>query len=82
VIFTNFVRQNCLVLWTSNHISDVQDMLHSSILPHEDLWRRCVLTLFWNHQCILNDRFKSSFLKSLKIVAVDELHYYSGLLGT
>ncbi|TFK54805.1 P-loop containing nucleoside triphosphate hydrolase protein [Heliocybe sulcata] len=38
------------------------DMLHTSILPHEDLWRR--------------------FLKNLKIVAVDELHYYSALFGS
>ncbi|THH10992.1 hypothetical protein EW146_g8195 [Bondarzewia mesenterica] len=38
------------------------DMIHTSILPHEDLWRR--------------------FLKNLKLVAVDELHYYSDLFGS
>ncbi|CDO70744.1 hypothetical protein BN946_scf184798.g59 [Trametes cinnabarina] len=38
------------------------DMLHASILPHEDSWRR--------------------FLKNLKIVAVDELHYYHGIFGS
>ncbi|KAF8475426.1 P-loop containing nucleoside triphosphate hydrolase protein [Gautieria morchelliformis] len=51
-----WIRENASVIFTNF------DMLHSSILPHEDLWRR--------------------FLQSLKIVAVDELHYYSGLLGT
>ncbi|KAJ7093176.1 P-loop containing nucleoside triphosphate hydrolase protein [Mycena epipterygia] len=38
------------------------DMLHASVLPHEDLWR--------------------TFLKNLKVFAVDELHYYSGVLGS
>ncbi|EPQ58049.1 P-loop containing nucleoside triphosphate hydrolase protein [Gloeophyllum trabeum ATCC 11539] len=38
------------------------DMLHASLLPHEDLWRR--------------------FLKNLKLVAVDELHYYHQLFGS
>ncbi|KAI9064267.1 P-loop containing nucleoside triphosphate hydrolase protein [Trametes sanguinea] len=38
------------------------DMLHASVLPHEDSWRR--------------------FLKNLKIVAVDELHYYHGIFGS
>ncbi|KAL7283261.1 hypothetical protein ACG7TL_002690 [Trametes sanguinea] len=38
------------------------DMLHASVLPHEDTWRR--------------------FLKNLKIVAVDELHYYHGIFGS
>ncbi|KAF9456135.1 P-loop containing nucleoside triphosphate hydrolase protein [Collybia nuda] len=38
------------------------DMIHTSILPHEDLWRR--------------------FLKDLKLLVVDELHYYTGLLGS
>ncbi|KAL1947966.1 hypothetical protein VTO73DRAFT_13690 [Trametes versicolor] len=40
----------------------VEDMIHASILPHEDAWRR--------------------FLKNLKIVAVDELHYYHGIFGS
>ncbi|KAJ6618312.1 DEAD/H helicase [Mycena sp. CBHHK59/15] len=38
------------------------DMIHASILPHEDLWR--------------------TFLKNLKLFALDELHYYTGLLGS
>ncbi|KAI0807176.1 P-loop containing nucleoside triphosphate hydrolase protein [Fomes fomentarius] len=38
------------------------DMIHASILPHEDTWRR--------------------FLKNLKLVAVDELHYYFGIFGS
>ncbi|KAF8644124.1 hypothetical protein AX16_008653 [Volvariella volvacea WC 439] len=38
------------------------DMIHASILPHEDVWRQ--------------------FLKNLKLLVVDELHYYSGLLGS
>ncbi|EJD05721.1 DEAD/H helicase [Fomitiporia mediterranea MF3/22] len=38
------------------------DMLHASILPHEENWRQ--------------------FFKALKLVAVDELHYYSGVFGT
>ncbi|KZV84071.1 hypothetical protein EXIGLDRAFT_727691, partial [Exidia glandulosa HHB12029] len=38
------------------------DMVHTAILPHEDIWRR--------------------FLKNLKVVAVDELHYYTGLYGS
>ncbi|KAK7440243.1 ATP-dependent 3'-5' DNA helicase [Stygiomarasmius scandens] len=38
------------------------DMIHVSILPHEDLWR--------------------SFLKNLKLFVVDELHYYSGNMGS
>ncbi|KAF5373039.1 hypothetical protein D9758_001725 [Tetrapyrgos nigripes] len=38
------------------------DMIHVSILPHEELWR--------------------SFLKNLKLFVVDELHYYSGNMGS
>ncbi|KAF5391897.1 hypothetical protein D9757_001704 [Collybiopsis confluens] len=38
------------------------DMIHVSILPHEELWR--------------------SFFKNLKLFVVDELHYYSGTLGS
>ncbi|TDL27249.1 DEAD/H helicase [Rickenella mellea] len=38
------------------------DMIHASILPHEDTWRK--------------------FLKNLKLVAVDELHYYSNIFGS
>ncbi|KDQ60612.1 hypothetical protein JAAARDRAFT_555490 [Jaapia argillacea MUCL 33604] len=50
------IRETTSVIFTNF------DMLHASILPHEDLWRR--------------------FLKNLKIVAVDELHYYSDLFGS
>ncbi|KIJ17065.1 hypothetical protein PAXINDRAFT_111778 [Paxillus involutus ATCC 200175] len=38
------------------------DMIHASILPHEELWR--------------------TFLKNLKLLAVDELHYYADLFGS
>jgi hypothetical protein len=53
-------------------------MIHAAILPHEDLWRRYVLLSFpksaihWLQFC--------RFLKNLKIVAVDELHYVSVML--
>ncbi|KAG8875050.1 hypothetical protein FRB97_005471 [Tulasnella sp. 331] len=40
---------------------NASDMLHITILPQEDKWRR--------------------FLKNIKIVVVDELHYYHGTLG-
>ncbi|TFY81755.1 hypothetical protein EWM64_g2254 [Hericium alpestre] len=50
------IRENASIIFTNF------DMIHASILPHEDLWRR--------------------FLKNLKIVAVDELHYYHGLFGS
>ncbi|KAJ7349276.1 DEAD/H helicase [Mycena albidolilacea] len=50
------IRETASVIFTNF------DMIHASILPHEDLWR--------------------TFLKNLKIFAVDELHYYSGLLGS
>ncbi|KAJ7871484.1 P-loop containing nucleoside triphosphate hydrolase protein [Mycena olivaceomarginata] len=49
------IRETASVIFTNF------DMVHASILPHEDLWR--------------------TFLKNLKVFAVDELHYYSGLLG-
>ncbi|KAF7338638.1 DEAD/H helicase [Mycena venus] len=50
------IRETASVIFTNF------DMIHASILPHEDLWR--------------------TFLKNLKVFAVDELHYYSGLLGS
>ncbi|KAI0928397.1 hypothetical protein AcW1_005652 [Taiwanofungus camphoratus] len=50
------IRESASVIFTNF------DMLHASILPHEDLWRR--------------------FLKNLKLVAVDELHYYSNVFGS
>ncbi|KAJ7702373.1 hypothetical protein B0H17DRAFT_923441 [Mycena rosella] len=50
------IRETASVIFTNF------DMIHASILPHEDLWR--------------------TFLKNLKIFAVDELHYYSGVLGS
>ncbi|KAH9946253.1 P-loop containing nucleoside triphosphate hydrolase protein [Epithele typhae] len=49
------IRESASVIFTNF------DMLHASILPHEDTWRR--------------------FLKNLKLVAVDELHYYHGTFG-
>ncbi|OCH95579.1 P-loop containing nucleoside triphosphate hydrolase protein [Obba rivulosa] len=51
------IRESASVIFTNF------DMLHTSILPHEDLWRR-------------------RFLKNLKLVAVDELHYYSNIFGS
>ncbi|KAI0336366.1 DEAD/H helicase [Cubamyces sp. BRFM 1775] len=50
------IRESASVIFTNF------DMIHASILPHEDTWRR--------------------FLKNLKIVAVDELHYYHGIFGS
>ncbi|KAJ7756837.1 P-loop containing nucleoside triphosphate hydrolase protein [Mycena maculata] len=50
------IRETASVIFTNF------DMIHVSILPHEDLWR--------------------TFLKNLKVFAVDELHYYSGVLGS
>ncbi|KAI8998791.1 DEAD/H helicase [Trametes punicea] len=50
------IRETASVIFTNF------DMIHASILPHEDSWRR--------------------FLKNLKIVAVDELHYYHGIFGS
>ena len=52
-------------------------MLHASILPHEEQWRK--------YGRILTDASPVyrlyRFLKNLKMVVVDELHYYSGTLG-
>ncbi|KAI0736617.1 P-loop containing nucleoside triphosphate hydrolase protein [Fomitopsis betulina] len=50
------IRESASVIFTNF------DMLHASILPHEDLWRR--------------------FLKNLRLVAVDELHYYTNIFGS
>ncbi|KAG2061268.1 DEAD H helicase [Suillus hirtellus] len=50
------IRETASVIFTNF------DMLHASILPHEELWR--------------------TFLKNIKLVAVDELHYYSNLFGS
>ncbi|KAI0709033.1 P-loop containing nucleoside triphosphate hydrolase protein [Earliella scabrosa] len=50
------IRETASVIFTNF------DMIHASILPHEDTWRR--------------------FLKNLKLVAVDELHYYYGIFGS
>ncbi|PFH49106.1 hypothetical protein AMATHDRAFT_76387 [Amanita thiersii Skay4041] len=50
------IRESASVIFTNF------DMLHASILPHEETWR--------------------SFFKSVKLFVVDELHYYSGLLGS
>ncbi|KAG1835727.1 DEAD H helicase [Suillus variegatus] len=50
------IRETASVIFTNF------DMLHASILPHEELWR--------------------TFIKNIKLVAVDELHYYSNLFGS
>ncbi|KIK92020.1 hypothetical protein PAXRUDRAFT_13476 [Paxillus rubicundulus Ve08.2h10] len=50
------IRQTASVIFTNF------DMIHASILPHEELWR--------------------TFLKNLKLLAVDELHYYADLFGS
>ncbi|KAK7693290.1 hypothetical protein QCA50_002857 [Cerrena zonata] len=50
------IRETASVIFTNF------DMIHASILPHEDVWR--------------------SFLKYIKLVAVDELHYYAGIFGS
>ncbi|OBZ75158.1 putative ATP-dependent helicase HRQ1 [Grifola frondosa] len=50
------IRETASIIFTNF------DMIHASILPHEDLWRR--------------------FLKNLKLVAVDELHYYFNIFGS
>ncbi|THH10272.1 hypothetical protein EW145_g1433 [Phellinidium pouzarii] len=50
------IREDSSVIFTNF------DMLHASILPHEENWR--------------------NFFKNLRLVAVDELHYYSGIFGT
>jgi DEAD/DEAH box helicase domain-containing protein len=49
------IRDNANIIFTNF------DMLHTSILPNEERWRR--------------------FLKGLRMVVVDELHYYYGLMG-
>ncbi|KAL0947334.1 hypothetical protein HGRIS_013453 [Hohenbuehelia grisea] len=50
------IRETASVIFTNF------DMIHTSMLPHEELWRR--------------------FLENLKLFAVDELHYYTGLFGS
>ncbi|KIJ60621.1 hypothetical protein HYDPIDRAFT_32044 [Hydnomerulius pinastri MD-312] len=50
------IRESASVIFTNF------DMIHASILPHEDLWR--------------------TFLGNLKLLAVDELHYYANLFGS
>ncbi|KAI1398329.1 P-loop containing nucleoside triphosphate hydrolase protein [Hypoxylon fuscum] len=52
----NQVRDEARIIFTN------PDMLHLTILPHEDRWR--------------------TFLKNLRYVVVDELHYYNGLMGS
>ena len=54
-------------------------MVHASILPHEDTWRRYV-GIPSCHLAVHN-LMPLSFLKNLKLVAVDELHYYAGIFG-
>ena len=56
-------------------------MLHASVLPHEDLWRRYdPLRNTLLAECIVFMDIRR-FLKNLKLVAVDELHYYTGIFG-
>ncbi|KAH0584083.1 hypothetical protein H2248_009656 [Termitomyces sp. 'cryptogamus'] len=50
------VRETASIIFTNF------DMIHASILPQEELWRK--------------------FLKNIKLIVVDELHYYSGLFGS
>ncbi|KAH7919907.1 P-loop containing nucleoside triphosphate hydrolase protein [Leucogyrophana mollusca] len=50
------IRESASVIFTNF------DMMHASILPHEDLWR--------------------NFMRNLKLVAIDELHYYSDIFGS
>ncbi|KAJ7090229.1 P-loop containing nucleoside triphosphate hydrolase protein [Mycena belliarum] len=50
------IRETASVVFTNF------DMIHASILPHENLWR--------------------TFFRNLEILAVDELHYYSGVFGS
>jgi DEAD/DEAH box helicase domain-containing protein len=67
------IRDNASVIFTNF------DMLHASVLPHEELWRRFItLPVFDLPIC---DHFYNRFLTNLKLVAVDELHYYHGLFG-
>ena len=54
-------------------------MLHASILPYEENWRQCAHRSNI-YSCADPDFVR--FLKNLKLVAVDELHYYSGVFGT
>ena len=54
-------------------------MLHASILPYEENWRQCA-DRSNIYSCADPDFVR--FLKNLKLVAVDELHYYSGVFGT
>ncbi|KAI0703572.1 P-loop containing nucleoside triphosphate hydrolase protein [Cytidiella melzeri] len=51
------IRESASVIFTNF------DMIHFSVLPHEEMWR-------------------SRFLKNLKLLAVDELHYYTGTFGS
>ncbi|KAL7782532.1 hypothetical protein V8C37DRAFT_397827 [Trichoderma ceciliae] len=52
----NAIREEAKIIFTN------PDMLHLTILPHEQRWR--------------------TFLKHLRFVVVDELHYYNGQLGS
>ncbi|KAF9511370.1 hypothetical protein BS47DRAFT_1298934 [Hydnum rufescens UP504] len=54
--------QRSIIRETASIIFTNFDMLHASVLPNEDRWRR--------------------FFKNMKLVVVDELHYYSGLMGS
>jgi hypothetical protein len=45
-----------------NEPSGAKDMLHSSILPHEDLWRRCVLPSLFDRSVQSSDRLDTQVL--------------------
>jgi DEAD/DEAH box helicase domain-containing protein len=69
------IRETASIIFTNF------DMIHASILPHEDLWRKSVIDFGWHNTCFWNDSSFDRFFKNLKIMAVDELHYYSDLFG-
>lgn len=54
-------------------------MLHASVLPHKEQWRMYSRPL--TKSSLAYRRILCRFLKNLKMVVVDELHYYSGSLG-
>lgn len=79
-MFKHSTKKSADIRETASIIFTNFDMIHASILPHEDLWRTSAIFLpSINLQ--LKPKLYGSFLKNLKLVAVDELHYYSDLFG-